>query len=97
VIITHSYAPSGGRLRLLNQLNLILLIHISTKITRAGMCFKVLCSGSPSTESAKIATGLFRGDLLVGAGFQVLANPQTTGVTGGGASGQNVIGADNLR
>lgn len=83
-------------LRLLNPLESIILVLINTKVARAGMGLKGLRSGSTSTKAANVGAGLVRGDLLIGAGFQVLADPQAAGVTGSSAGGKDVICADSL-
>lgn len=91
-----SKANPGSSLRLFDPLNLILLVLTGAKVARTGMCFKVLSSSSPSTKSTKIAASLFRSDLLIGAGFQILANPETTGVAGRRTGREDVICANDL-
>lgn len=64
----------------------------------AGPCMrlKILSTRGTSTEPPQVPTCLFRGDFLIGAGFQVLAHPQTTGISGGSASRKHMICADDL-
>lgn len=60
------------------------------------MRLEILSTRSPSTETPQVPAGLLRGDFLIGAGFQVLAHPQTTGISSGSSRGKHMIRADDL-
>jgi hypothetical protein len=71
-------------------------VFVSAQVPRAGVAFEFFSSRGPATEAAQSRTGLFRFYLLVRHRLKVFADPETASVSCRLASGQNMVGADDL-
>lgn len=69
--------------RLLDPLVLVSQMLCRPQITRPCVAFKVLCTGSTTTQSAKLAAGRGITDFLVRGSAEELANPEASGVASG--------------
>jgi hypothetical protein len=61
-----------------------------------GMAHKSLKQAQTRTVFANHGSGFIGEDLLVGVGFQELANPEATGITPGPSGRQGVVGPNHL-
>ena len=60
------------------------------------MTLEQLDPRGPSADLAQVSAGGGVGDLLVGDGLEVLADPEAAGVARRAAGGQHMVGADTL-